>query len=100
RAGVYADSVRFVVRSHAAQVSACYERAFKTETAAPAARVEIGFVVDKKGMPVKVHAVSNSSGNEALGACLAQRVAGWRFPRPPGGDFETVYPFAFSPGAR
>ena len=99
RAEGFAGSIRMVVRAHAAQVSACYERAFKTDAPAHSARVEVGFTVDKGGMPTKVRAVSNNSGSDALANCLAQRVAGWRFPRPPGGDFDAVYPFTFS-GAR
>ena len=79
RAEGFAGSIRMVVKAHAAQASACYERAFKTEAPAHAARVEIGFTVDKAGMPTKVRAVSNSSGSDALANCLAQRVAGGAF---------------------
>lgn len=99
RAEGYAGSIRMVVKTHAAQVGACYERAFKFDAPSHAARVEIGFTVDAKGVPGKVRTVSNTSGSDALANCLAQRVGGWRFPRPPGGDFEAVYPFTFS-GAR
>jgi len=94
-------SVRLVVRMHKAQVSACYERAFKSEAGAPArGRVEIGFTIDKDGRARKVQVAGNDTGSDALGACLAERVGEWKFPKPIDGEFQTSYPFIFSSGAR
>jgi hypothetical protein len=97
RAEGYATDIRFVARTHRAEVRACYERAFKTESPR-GARVEIGFTVDVEGIARLVHAVANTSGSDALATCLTQRVASWRFPHPPGGDYAAVYPFIFQQG--
>ena len=96
QAAAYAEGIGFVVRSHRVQATSCYERVFKLEEAPPGGRVELGFTIDAEGRAQDIHVVSDSTGREELGACLSQRVADWRFPRPPAGEFAATYPFTFA----
>jgi hypothetical protein len=91
-----ADSVRFVVSQRFPQVHACYSRSFKDNS--PGGRVDVGFVIGKTGRASKIRIEQNTTGSDALGKCLEQRVAEWEFPRPASGEFELIYPFVFSPG--
>src|SRR5207302_565349 len=99
QAEVYATGIRYVMRSHQAQVGGCYERAFKDEDRSPGGRVEVAFTVGKEGRAGKIEVLSNTTGKEVVGTCLAQRVKDWTFPRPPAGEFQASYPFVFSAGA-
>ena len=96
-ASIDADGVRFVVKTHGAQVRACYERVFKESS--PGGRVEIGFAINTEGRAVRVKTETNTTPSEQLGKCLEQRVKEWQFPRPVGGDYELIYPFVFSQGS-
>ncbi len=96
-ASIDADGIRFVVKSHLAQVHACYERAFKESS--PGGRVEIGFAITPRGVATRVRTETNSTGSESLAACLESRVKSWQFPRPVGGDYELIYPFVFAAGS-
>ena len=68
------SSGRIVSSAFRAQASACWERYAKDESRARAGRVEVGFVVTANGRPRAVRVVDNTTGNEALAACLAQRL--------------------------
>jgi hypothetical protein len=96
-ASIDADGVRFVVKTHGAQVRACYERVFKESS--PGGRVEIGFAINTDGRAVRVKTETNTTPSDQLGKCLEQRVKEWQFPRPVGGDYELIYPFVFSQGS-
>ena len=91
-----ADGIVFVLRSHRSQVTGCYERAFKSESAPPSVRVDVDFTVDAAGKAQKVAASRDTSGSAQLAPCLVKLIAEWQFPKPPSGDFATSYPFVFS----
>ena len=55
--------------------------------------------IGQDGRAHNVTIQSNTTGKEALGLCLKQRVAEWKFAAPPSGEFQASYPFVFS-GAR
>jgi hypothetical protein len=96
-AQIDADSVRYVVKSHLAQVRACYSRAFKDSS--PGGRVDLAFAIDRNGRATRVRTDANTTDSEALSRCLEERVKEWQFPRPVGGEIELVYPFIFAAGS-
>jgi outer membrane biosynthesis protein TonB len=96
-ASIDANGVRLAVKQHLPQVKACYERAFKESS--PGGTVEVAFAIDAEGRATRVRTESNSTDSDTLARCLESAVAGWRFPRPVGGEYELIYPFVFSPGS-
>src|SRR5438128_2041236 len=71
QAEVYATGIRYVMRSHQSQITGCYERSFKDEDVSPGGRVEVAFTIGKDGRAKSVEVLSNSTGKEPLGSCLA-----------------------------
>jgi TonB family protein len=97
RATLDADSVRMVVSHHMPQVRACYDRALKQQETIRGT-VEVKFEVSAKGRVGSATVHRNTTGHAGLGACIANAIKGWRFPRPVGGDVTFIYPFVFSSG--
>ena len=79
---------------------ACYDRAFRHDPNPPSGRVELSFtLVDAGdvGRAVDIRPDLNLLGNAVVANCLIELVGEWRFPRPPGGQAQSVrYPFLFS----
>lgn len=92
-ASINADHVRFVVRSHMAQVRSCYDRANKNFNLT--GTVEIAFAITPEGKATRVRTEENTTGSELLAKCLAARISEWQFPRPVGGEYDLIYPFQF-----
>jgi hypothetical protein len=87
-------AVIFVVRHYLPQVRACYERQLRNE---PELRGQITmrFTVGAGGRVVGAEAVVNSTGSDALAACVSSNLRTWRFPEPEGGPVAFEYPFRF-----
>lgn len=96
-ASINADHIRFVVRSHMAQVRACYDRANKDFGLS--GTVEVAFAISTEGRPVKLRTEANTTGSDLLAKCLETRIKEWQFPRPVGGEYELIYPFQFGQGS-
>lgn len=93
------EDVHFVVETHAPQVKACYDRAFRASSAPPAGRVELRFtLVDRDGVgrAQDVETGLNLLGSPQVAACLAELLTEWRFPRPLAPQ-QVQYPFLFAP---
>lgn len=106
--GLSDSDIDFVASTHSPQVRACYDRAFRhSGEQAPAGRVELSFtVVDAgdAGRAVDIVTELNLLGDKSVSACLEERLAEWRFPRPPplppGYDKpprRLRFPFVFTP---
>ncbi|MFT5583181.1 MAG: hypothetical protein ACI9VR_000759 [Cognaticolwellia sp.] len=78
---------------YSGQVKYCYETGLKSN-ATLSGRVEIAMVLSQ-GRVTSATVQKNSTGDEALGTCIAVKVARWPFPSELSG--ETVYPFVFEP---
>lgn len=87
-------AVIFVVRHYLPQVRACYERQLRNE---PQLRGQITmrFAVGAGGRVVSTEVVVNSTGSDALAACVSANLRTWRFPEPEGGAVAFEYPFRF-----
>jgi hypothetical protein len=84
------------VQEYAGQVKYCYETQIKSDEALHG-RVEIAMVVGE-GRMQSATIVLNTTGDAALGECIAKKVGTWRFPQELSG--ETVYPFVFEPAVQ
>ena len=90
-----AGSVQRVVRQYAGQVSYCYEAQLKSDPTLQG-RVEVAFTVHD-GRVTSASVSENTTGSDALGKCIVNKVGKWRFPEEIEGDI--VYPFVLSPVA-
>jgi Ca-activated chloride channel family protein len=91
------DLIRRIVRAHLNEVRTCYETALAKDPNV-AGRVVITFVIDADGTVASATVKSDTTGDVALGNCIAKRVTKWSFPRSGGGGTTTIsYPFVLMP---
>lgn len=70
-------SVDSVIRQRSGQLQACYEEQLRGNPGL-SGRIEVQFNI-RNGRVTAVEVIGNTSGNKALGDCIAQRVRRWRF---------------------
>ncbi len=92
------DIVRRIIRAHLDETRRCKDEARQRDPAV-SGRLAIRFRVGKIGKVTSAAVVASSVTDKAIGPCLAAAIRRWRFPRPEGGNFETIYPFVLEPGA-
>jgi hypothetical protein len=86
------EIIRRVVKMHAAEVRACYERALQRQPGL-AGKVVIRFVIAHSGLVQSAKATTDEVG---IGGCVAKAARRWRFPAGKGGGIVIVsYPFVF-----
>jgi len=83
------DGVRGVIQRYRGQVKYCYDARLK-ENPTLQGRVDIMFTI-ARGRVLTASVLSNSTGDAALGDCIARKVQGWRFDSDE--EAEVVYPF-------
>ena len=93
--GLDLETVRRVIRQHVAEYRTCYERQLNVNHQL-AGKVTVKFVIGGNGDVIAVSVDEDTSGDPALGGCIAERVRRWGFPPPAGGGRVVVrYPFVF-----
>ena len=94
-----ADSLARFVRSHAAELRACYDEALAR---APVLRgkVVIRFTIRTDGSVSDVSPWYDNLGGGVARPCLVDKVAAWRTPFRPAEPVLVQYPFAFAPPPR
>jgi outer membrane biosynthesis protein TonB len=90
-------NIEFVASTYRAQVRACYERVARAQGSLPGGRVEMALTLGDTGLVQSVVTVENTLDLPVLSACLEQRIAEWRFPRPTGPLRTFRFPFLFAP---
>jgi hypothetical protein len=99
------SDIDFVASEHSPQVRACYDRAYRhAGDKAPTGRIELSFALldtGDAGKAVDIIIELNLLGDASVAACLAERIAEWRFPRPPPAVLgppprRLRYPFVFA----
>lgn len=88
-----AGSARKTVNKYKGQIKYCYDQQLKIDPTIQG-RVEIQFLV-KEGLVKSNSLVVNTTGSDALSACISSKVRTWRFDTTLSGDF--VYPFVLAP---
>jgi hypothetical protein len=92
---VDAKAVTAVVRSHAAEVQGCFDRALM-EHADLHGRLTVRGIVDPNGRVLSVVPTAVMDGGGRLQACVVSVFQTWTFPAPAGGVKGTVsYSFSF-----
>jgi outer membrane biosynthesis protein TonB len=88
-------AVNAIVRSHADEAGACYERAMM-EHPDLHGRLTIHAVLDPNGRVASVSPTSSISDGARLQSCLVRAFRSWAFPRPAGGvNGNVTYSFSF-----
>jgi hypothetical protein len=88
-------AVNLIVRSHADEANACYERALM-EHSDLHGRLTIHAVIDPNGRVASVSPSSSISDGARLQSCLVRAFGSWAFPRPAGGvNGNVTYSFSF-----
>jgi hypothetical protein len=92
------DLIRRIVRAHLNEVRSCYNAGL-TRNPNLAGRVTIQFSIVGTGKVASAVVESNTTGDSAVGNCIAQAVKRWKFPRVRNGGTALVsYPFRLSAG--
>jgi Ca-activated chloride channel family protein len=92
------DIIRRIVRAHINEVRSCYNAGL-TRDPNLMGNVAIEFTITGDGKVQTSIVNRNSTGDEAVGNCIAKAVTKWTFPKVAGGgEVKIVYPFVLSPG--
>lgn len=94
--GIDPELVRKRVRSGMNDLRKCYASGLE-RNAALAGRVELEFVIDKKGKIDSSTVRSSDLADDSVGACMAKAVEAWRFEPAPAGNVRVRFPFALAP---
>ncbi len=90
------DAVRRVIQQNKRSIQHCYTRE-RTRNSSVFGKVSIKWTVVEGGKVKKIKVSSNSTNSNRLGACVMRRIAGLRFPEPPGDqEYIVEYPFVFA----
>lgn len=85
------------IQARIGAIRGCYERELKRDPTL-AGKVTIEFTIQERGNVSDVKVTSNTTGSDAVGACVADAVQRFRFnPGPEGGSVTYSYPFVFAP---
>ncbi|MFH1467735.1 MAG: AgmX/PglI C-terminal domain-containing protein [Pseudomonadota bacterium] len=88
--------IKGTIAKYTGQVKACYELQLKSNPTL-SGRIEMLWNINN-GRVTKVEVLDNSTDDDALAQCIAQKVRSWRFPTDLEPDAEVMYPFILSPG--
>jgi len=91
---MYASRVRYVItRYYASRAQSCFDHQTRND---PDVRgtVVISFTIAVSGQVSRASVSRNTTGNAALGRCLAGQVSTWRLPAPPEGALDLEMPFS------
>jgi len=91
---LYTSQVRFVVRRYYQQrARSCFDRATRNNPTL-SGTVVVGLTIGTGGNVVGSTITRNSTGDSALGACLANQARTWRLPAPPEAPLTLQLPFS------
>lgn len=88
------DQIMAVVRANEAEIRECYEHE-RASTPDLAGRVQVDWQIDRTGAVVRVEIIHSTLGSPAVEHCIADRIHGWTFPQPDGGEVTVHFPFIF-----
>ena len=89
------DLVLKVVRRHQNEIRFCYESELSREPSL-AGKVTVAWTIGATGLVELAQIAESGLGNEAVEACIVQRVKRWTFPEPSGGqEVAITFPWVF-----
>ncbi len=95
-------AVAATVRRRMRAIQSCFEREMKKNPQLHGG-VTIRFTIGSVGRVTSARVVNNTTGAEAVGSCIRQRISRWRFPKPAGGAVTVEQTFSsggVDPGPR
>jgi len=93
-AEMYAARVRYLVRRYyAGRAQSCFQAA-TDRNATVSGQVVIGMHIGADGHVTSARVARNTTGDDALGACLANQAESWELTPPPGGEADLSFPFS------
>lgn len=84
------------IKENRFQLQLCYELALRRNEAATGT-MEWAWRIDTRGQISDLNLVQTDIKDQKMAACIRQKIATWRFPRPRRGAIEVRYPFEFAP---
>jgi TonB family protein len=85
------------IKARLRAIQMCYEQQLRRNPTL-AGKVSIEFTIQTRGNVTDVHVKENTTGDSAVGTCVANTVSSFRFnPGPQGGSVTYQYPFVFAP---
>jgi TonB family protein len=92
-----ANLVVQTIKTRLRAIQMCYEQQLRRNPTL-AGKVTIEFTIQPRGNVTDVHVKDNTTGDAAVGTCVANTVSLFRFnPGPEGGSVTYSYPFVFAP---
>ncbi|WP_157069592.1 TonB family protein [Sandaracinus amylolyticus] len=93
----YAAHVRRYIREYyIRRAQMCFDHESRVDQQAVRGTVVIGFTIQGSGEVTGAQIERNTTGRDALAACLQRQVEDWRLPRPPEGVDELPMQMPFS----
>ncbi|MBV69859.1 MAG: hypothetical protein CMH52_00795 [Myxococcales bacterium] len=89
-------SIARVVNRRKGAIRSCYEKQLKKNPKL-AGSVKVQFTILQSGRVGSARIQKNTTGDGAVGSCIASRIKRWKFPKPDGGSVTVAFPFVFSP---
>lgn len=85
------------IKARLGAIKGCYERELRRNPSL-SGKVTIEFTIEERGNVTGVTVAENTTGDSAVGKCVASAVRRFRFnPGPSGGSVVFSYPFVFAP---
>jgi hypothetical protein len=97
--GLTPEQVRDAVKARLGAVRTCYETRLTHKGGKLDGKIRMRWTINGAGRVdrTSIEPLENGTGDDALSACVADRIAGWRFPEPESGVPTTVeFPFVFT----
>lgn len=89
------EIIRRVIKENLSQIRYCYEREL-AKSPGLYGKVQVKFIIAATGLVSNSQIDDSTMKNANVEQCIAQKVRGWRFPKPKGGGIVIVtYPFIF-----
>ncbi len=92
------DKLAAFVRARKTAITACYEKELKRNPSLKG-KVVVRFSITRSGKTSDIDIEENTTGNEAVAACIRTTIRGWVFPFKPESEVPVAYPFVFSPAS-
>lgn len=86
-----------LINTRRAAITRCYETQLRTDPTL-SGRVAVTMTIQESGSVTGVRATENTTGSDAVAACVVRVISGFRFtPGPTDGSVTYSFPFVFEP---
>jgi TonB family protein len=89
------EEIMRVINANIGQIQYCYEKALRTQPGL-SGRVVLEWTVNTSGKVTVVKVAQSSLASNDATRCMMDKLRGWKFPQPKGGNVTIVFPFVFN----